>query len=334
MSMADRVLVTGAGGFLGSYVCRKLLESGYTPVAGIRHIDTWPELRRAVPGLVEHSLLGDLSGNRNLQCRLANVVAIVHLAGRAPSAFHRAFERSRDYIRANVDGTRSIAHAAVAAGVRRMIFVSTAKVHGELTSDRPFTEDAPASHRTPYASSKWKAEEILRGIAANTGLEVVIVRPPQVYGPGVRGNFLRLMNLVDRALPLPLPAKDNRRSLLGVENLADFLVRCVNHPRAAGLSFLVKDTGDISTRSLIERLAQLLARPARFLPVSDSLIRFVAKLAFEQEAAVSVLDSLVIDSSRAERLLNWAPPSTLDDGLAATALWFRETKRKGRARDR
>ena len=324
--MTERVLVTGADGFVGTYVCRKLIESGYVPRAGVRGLNAWPELQRTIPGLTEYSLLGDLSANGNLRAHLTNVSAVVHLAGRAPATADAATEPSQDFQRVNVDGTKSIALAAADAGVRRLVFVSTVKVHGESTNDKPFSENSPADPRTPYAASKWEAEELLRDVAAQTGLEVAIVRPPQVYGPGVRGNFLRLMRLVDRALPLPLPKKPNRRSLLCADNLADFLVRCVAHPRAAGQSFLVKDADDISTRELITRLARLLSRPLKLLPVSAPLIRLAAKLASKDEAAGRVLDSLVVDSSRAQQLLDWTPHVTLDNGLAATARWYREMK--------
>ncbi len=253
--MTERVLVTGADGFIGRYVCRRLIEAGYIPQAGVRDLAKWPELQRAVPGLGDFSHLGDLSASQNLRPHLANVSAVVHLAARTPLTTEKAAAATREYQRVNVGGTKSIALAAAAAGVRRLVFVSTVKVHGEATFGKPFAEDMPSNPRNPYAASKWEAEEELRSVAAATGLEVVIVRPPQVYGPGVKGNFLRLMRLVDRGLPLPLPQRRNCRSLLGAENLADFLVHCVNHRRAANQSFLVKDTEDISTRELMERLA-------------------------------------------------------------------------------
>lgn len=329
--MTERVLVTGADGFVGRYVCRRLIESGYIPCAGVRDLKRWRELQQVVPGLSDFSLLGDLSANQNLCARLANVSVVVHLAARAPAATHNAAKTPQEYRHVNVGGTKSVALAAAAAGVRRFIFVSTVKIHGEATFEKPFTEDMASNPRDPYAASKWEAEEVLRSVAAESGLEVVIVRPPQVYGPGVRGNFLELMRLVDRGLPLPLPGNGNCRSLLGAENLADFLVHCVNHPKAANQSFLVKDTEDISTRELITRLARALARPIRCLPVPAALIRFVAKLTLKEEAAGRVLDSLVIDSSRAQEWLQWVPPVTLDDGLATTARWYRESKRPGQA---
>jgi nucleoside-diphosphate-sugar epimerase len=322
--MNERVLVTGADGFVGKYVCRKLIASGFIPRAGVRTHQLLPELQCVVPGLTEYSLLGDLSANPELRGPLAGVSVVVHLAARVHVMRESAGDPLQEYRRVNVDGTKSIALAAVAAGVRRFIFVSTAKVHGESTSDKPFREDMTPNPKDAYAVSKWEAEEALRSIASESGLEVVIVRPPLVYGPGVRGNFLRLIRFVDRALPLPWSKRGNCRSMIGAENLADFLVLCVDHSNAAGQSFLVKDSEEISTRELITRLARILARPVRLVPVPEALIRLAARLTFKQEAANRVLDSLVIDSRRAQQELQWVPPVPLDDGLAATCRWYRE----------
>jgi len=322
--MNERVLVTGADGFVGRYVCRKLIASGFIPHAGVRTLQLWPELQRVVPGLTDHSLLGDLGANPDLRGPLAGVSAVVHLAARVHVMRESAGDPLQEYRRVNVDGTKSIALAAVAAGIRRFILVSTVKVQGESTFGEPFREDMTPHPEDAYSVSKWEAEEALRCLASESGLEVVIVRPPLVYGPGVRGNFLRLLRLVDRALPLPWPKKGNRRSMIGAENLADFLVRCVDHPKAAGKSFLVKDSEDISTRELITRLARFLARPSRLVPVPEALIRLAARMTFKEEAINRVLDSLVIDSRSAQLDLQWAPPVPLDDGLAATARWYRE----------
>jgi nucleoside-diphosphate-sugar epimerase len=330
--MNERVLVTGADGFVGRYVCRKLVEAGYSLRAGVRNVDSIPGLQRAVPGLSDSASLGDLGANPELRGPLGGVTAVVHLAARVHVMEESSGDPLQEFRRVNVAGTKSLARAAAEAGVRRFIFVSTIKVNGDLTSGEPFSVDMHPAPQGAYAISKWEAEEAIRSVAAESGLEVVIVRPPLVYGPGVRGNFLRLMSLVDRALPLPWPKGENRRSMIGARNLADFLVQCVDHPKAAGQTFLVKDSEDISTRELIARLARLLARPVRLVPVPASLIRLAASLTMKKEAAGRVLNSLVIDSDRAQQLLSWAPPVTLDEGLAATARWYREIYLPSRAK--
>jgi nucleoside-diphosphate-sugar epimerase len=205
-----------------------------------------------------------------------------------------------------------------------MVFVSTVKVNGESTPRTPFTEDDPPDPQDPYAVSKWEAEEVLRSVGAKTGIEIVIVRPPLVYGPGVRANFLRLMTLAARGIPLPLPDTKNRRSLIGVENLADFLIQCVSHPMAANETFFLSDGEDVSTRELIVRLSLALGRSARFLPVPEFAVFLAARLAGKQAAADRLFGSLVVNSAKARQELGWTPPLTLDSGLAATARWYLE----------
>jgi nucleoside-diphosphate-sugar epimerase len=326
--MTERVLVTGADGFVGKVVCRRLIESGYTPRAGLWNVKLWPALQAAMPGLSEFAILGDLGTNPNLHPALANVSAVVHLAARVHVMHNNAAHPLGEYRRINVDGTKAVALAAVEQGIRRMIFVSTAKVNGESTYSNGFSEDDPPNPQDPYAVSKWEAEEALRSVAATTGLEVVIIRPPLVYGPGVRANFLALMKLVHRGIPLPLPDTNNTRSLLGVENLADFLLHCVGHPGSGNETFMVSDGEDISTRELVARLARALGRTARFLPVPAAAVRLAGKLVGRETAVCRLLGSLAISSDKARQRLGWKPPLTLDSGLAATANWYLDSLKR------
>jgi nucleoside-diphosphate-sugar epimerase len=278
--------------------------------------------------LSEFAVIGDLGANPNLNGALENVEVIVHLAARVHIMHDDAAAPWKEYRRVNVEGTEVLARAAAEQGVRRMVFVSTAKVNGESTSGRPFSEGDPPDPQGPYAVSKWEAEKALRSLAAKTGLEIAIVRPPLVYGPGVRANFLRLMRLVERGVPLPIPDTKNRRSLIGVENLADFLALCVSHPGAANETFVVSDGEDVSTRELIARLARALGRSARFLPVPEFAVRLGARLVGKETAVNRLFGSLVINSDTARQRLGWKPPVTLDSGLAATARWYLEWSRQ------
>ena len=327
VGMKEKVLVTGANGFVGKTLCRRLLQGGYAPRAGLQSRALWPELQAATPGLSEFAVIGDLGANPNLNGALENVAMVMHLAARVHIMSDDPVDPWKEYRRVNVEGTEALARAAAEQGVRRMVFVSTAKVNGESTFGKPFTERDPPDPQDPYAISKWEAEEALWSVATKTGLEIVIVRPPLVYGPGVRANFLRLMRLVERGVPLPLPHTKNRRSLIGVENLADFLARCVSHPGAANETFLVSDGEDVSTRELIARLARALGRSARFLPVPELAVRLAAGLVGKKAAANRLFGSLAINSDTAREKLAWKPPVTLDSGLAATARWYLESSK-------
>jgi len=323
------VLVTGANGFIGKTLCRRLLEVGYTPRAGLRSRMLLPALQAAVPGLNEFAVTGDLGANPNLDGALQNVGAVVHLAARLDEIHNDAANPTlTEFRRVNVDGTVALARAAASQGIRRMVFVSTSKVNGESTPARPFTEGDPPDPQDMYAVSKWEAEEALRSIGATTGIEIVIVRPPQVYGPDrVGANFLRLFKLLERRIPLPLPDTKNQRSLVGVENLADFLVKCVSHPAAANETFMLSDGEDVSTRELIVRVSLALGCSARFLPLPESMIRFAARLAGKEAAVKRLFESLIVNSDKARQKLGWKPPLSLDSGLAATARWYLESSK-------
>lgn len=315
-----RVLVTGSTGLVGRVVCRHLLASGYAVRACFQHPEGTALLAH-FGDRVELCCTGDMGAKTEWEEALEGVEAVVHLAARVHMVQDRARNPIGSYRRLNVAATEQLAEAA-SRRARRFVFVSSVKVNGEQTIAKPFDEmDAP-NPQGPYGISKWEAENALRRIAGTSGMEVVIIRPPLVYGPGVRANFLRLMQAVYRGLPLPLPRMDNRRSLMGVENLAHVLVQCLSHPAAANRTFLVSDDEDISTRELVSRLAGAFGRPCRFVPLPESWLRIAARILGRQEQITRLFGSLTLSCACARERLGWNPPVALNDGLAATAHWY------------
>jgi len=320
-----RVLVTGAEGFVGRVVCRRLTEAGFVVRAAMSRAVRWEKLKSAVPSVQEWVEIGDPGVTSHLQGAFENVDAVIHLAARVHGTLENASEEASRMACAH--GASALARAAADAGVKRMVLISSIKVNGASTPDRAFTEADPPAPKGPYGASKWEAEKALWAVAAETGMQAVVVRSTLVYGPGVRANFFSLMKLVAMGFPLPLPETKNHRSLIGVENLADFLVRCVEHEKAAGETFLISDGEDVSTRELARRIARALGMKAHFLPLPAVVMRMAARK-MGMEAVVSrLLDSLVVDSSKARTLLEWTPPVSMQDGLAETAAWFLAVKR-------
>jgi nucleoside-diphosphate-sugar epimerase len=312
-----RVLVTGATGFVGRALCPVLRAAGHEVIAAARDV-TAP-----FPSGIAVRAIADIGPGADWTPHLANVGAIVHLAARVHRLGESGDAALSENRRINRDGTRALAEAAVKAGVRRLVFASSVKVNGENTNGRgPFTEDDPVRPGDAYAISKWEAEEALRALAAKTGLEVVIVRPPLVYGEGVKANFLSLLKLCRRAPPLPLGGIDNRRSLIYVGNLVDALVRCVGAPAAASRTFLVRDGEDVSTPELVRRIASALDRPARLFSVPPAVLRLMGQLTGRSETVARLLDTLAVDDRKIRRDLGWSPPFAMTEGLTRTGGWF------------
>ncbi len=310
------VLVTGASGFVGRHLCRSLLEDGHEVRAAVRDPASAP------PGVAVVAV-GEIGAGTDWAAAVDGVETVVHLAARVHVTSDAAADPLAEFRRVNVAGTEVLARAAAAAGVRRLVLLSSIKVNGEATTTTPFREDDPPAPQDPYGVSKLEAERRLRAVAGETGLEATIVRPPLVYGPGVKANFLRLLRLVDRGLPLPLAAIDNRRSLVGVRNLCDLIGRCAVDPRAAGEVFLAGDGADVSTPDLIRRIAAALGRPARLFAVPPALLVGLGRLTGRGAAVERLRGSLQVDIAKARRVLDWTPPVTLDDELAATAAAYR-----------
>lgn len=307
------VLVTGANGFIGRVLCETLVAAGRTVRKAVR---------APVPGLPDAVAVGDIGARSDWHAALAGVSHVVHLAARTHVLRETAADPIAEYRRINVHATEQLARSAADCGVRRLLFLSSVKVNGERTGERAFTEGDAPRPEDAYGVSKWEAEQALARIAAETGLEVVVLRPPLVYGPGVEGNFLRLMNLVARGVPLPLGAIANRRSLVFVGNLADAIVKALPTPRAAGRTYLLNDGEDVSTPELVRLLAQSLRVKPRLLPVPLAALRFAATLAGRRDELARLAGSLQADSSRIRRELGWEPRYTLAQGLEETARWY------------
>lgn len=267
-------------------------------------------------------MIGSLNAHTDWSKALAGIDAIVHLAARVHVMNETAAGSLAAFRETNVIATEALARAAASDGVRRFVYVSSVKVNGETTGDRPFSRSDNASPADPYGVSKYEAEVALSAVAASTALELTIIRPPLVYGPGVGANFLRLLKLVQRRIPVPLAAVDNRRSMIYNGNLADALLLGATHPDAAGRTYLVSDGEDLSTRELVCRLGLELGRPARLWSVPPAVLRAAAKISGRTAEADRLIGSLVVDSSAMRAELDWRPPYTVDEGLAETARWF------------
>lgn len=269
----------------------------------------------------EWVVLHDRSGEDEIRQALQGAQAVIHLAARVHVMTDHAADPLGEFRLVNTDWTERLARAAASQGVRRFVYLSSIKVNGEQ-NDRPFSELDPPNPQDPYGLSKWEAEQALARISAQTGMESVVVRSPLVYGPGVGGNFLQLLNIVRRGIPLPLALVQNRRSLLYLGNLVDALVTCVRHVRAAGQTYLVSDGEDLSTPDLIRRLGRAMGVAVRLWPVPLAVLRWVGHVAGKQAVIDRLLGSLQVDSSKIRRELDWQPRYSVDRGLAETAAWY------------
>jgi len=309
------LLVTGAGGFVGLRLCARLAAAGHAVKAAVRRDSA--ALAAFAPA-VDVVRVGDIGPNTDWQAALAEVDMVVHLAARAHVMNDRASDPLAAYRQVNVAGSERLARAAVAAGVRRLIYMSSIKVNGEATVDAPFREsDAPAP-LDAYGRSKWEAEQALSRIAAETGLVLTALRPPLIYGPGVKGNLARLLGWIERGLPLPFASVVNRRSLVYVENLIDATLAVMRHP-APGRLYLVSDAQDLSTPQLIRALARGLGKTPRLLPFPPSLLRLAGACTGQGDAIGRLVGSLQIDTSRIADEIGWRPAHDPEQGLILTA---------------
>ncbi|MGE0351070.1 UDP-glucose 4-epimerase family protein [Hydrogenophaga sp.] len=304
-----KILVTGANGFVGGATVAALTSRGRVTVATTR--------RRA-----ENSIgIGSIDRHTDWSFALTGCDTVVHTAARVHLLHDRVPDRLSAFRAVNVEGTLQLARHALQAGVRRLIFLSSVKVNGEGTQpNRAFHGNDPPTPLDPYGISKHEAEIGLREIATATGMQVVIVRPPLVYGPGVKANFAAMMRAVQRGLPLPLASvTHNRRSLVALDNLVDLLITCIDHPAAANQTFLVSDGEDLSTADLLRRMGHAMGKPARLLPVPPALLTLGAAMIGKRDVAQRLLGSLQVDIAHTRDTLGWTPPIGVDEGLRRAA---------------
>ncbi len=307
------ILVTGATGFVGRALCQRLVDSGFRVRAAIRNADRAKGLAPAI----EPCVVGEIGAQTQWQDALREVGIVVHLASGAGAPGASLQARYREI---NVAGTRSLAIAAAAAGVRRLVFMSTIKVNGEQTPDnKPFTESDRPQPEDAYGQSKWEAEEFLMKQFKTGELSITILRPPIVYGPGVKGNLLALMKALHRGMPLPFASVHNHRSLIYIDNLIDAILACMDSSVAAGKTYLVSDGEDISSPDLIRALAAALGVPKRLFPFPVALLKLGATLLGKGGEIARLTGSLRVDSSRIRDELDFKPRYALAEGLARMA---------------
>lgn len=309
------ILVTGASGFIGRAFCAKMLANGWQVRGIVRSAAPLPEGVLGIP-------LSSIDATTDWTAALAGVDTVAHFAARVHVMNESASDPSAAFRETNVRGTQRLAEAASAAGVRRIIFMSTIGVHGNATHGSPLTENSPLQPHNAYSQSKLEAEKVLRDLAASRGLESTVIRAPLVYGPENPGNFLRLLRLVDLGWPLPLASVNNRRSFVYLGNIVDALALCASHQKAVG-TYLVSDGDDLSTPQLLVKLSIFLGKRPRLFPFPPNILRLAGRCTGTRDSIEKMVDSLAIDSRKIRRELGWDAPFSNDTGLQATAAWYR-----------
>lgn len=317
--MTKRILLTGSTGFVGSVITAQFKNSDSQLCPVVRYIkDDSPQSAIEV---------GDIDGNTDYSRALSGVDVVIHVAARAHIMNDESSDPLAEYRKVNVEGSENLARQAAAAGVKRFVFISSVKVSGESTTAKsPYSELMKSAPEDAYGQSKYEAEEMLKQVSADTGMDVVIIRPPLVYGAGVKANFLSLLKLSSLSLPLPFGAVNNKRSMVYVENLVDFIIRCIDHPNAANQTFLVSDGEDLSLKSLITYIRKAMGKSPLLLPVPVGLFKLAGKLTGKSGVVDRLVGDLQVDSSKARELLDWTPPFTVEQGIAATVLDFNNRK--------
>ncbi len=320
VTVTSTALITGANGFVGQPLCAALLAQGWRVKGALRS----PHQLGA--GL-EPVIVGEIDGETDWTNALSGVDVVLHLAARVHVMKDDSIDPLAEFLKVNLHGTTNLARQAAKTGVKRLVYISSIKVNGESTGlNQSFSESDSADPQDPYGVSKWQAEQALQQISQETGLEIVIVRLPLVYGPGVKGNFISLLSAIDKGVPLPLAGANNARSLIYVGNLVDALSVCAKHPAAAGQTFLVSDGEDVSTAMLVEKIARVLGRSNRAFYFPPVLMRAAGMVLGRSAQIDRLFDSLRVNSGKIRNQLSWFAPYTLEQGLRATADWYRSNR--------
>jgi len=308
-----KILVTGATGFIGKEVVNSLLAADKFQTVAIavrKNIGFWD--KRVVPHLINN-----LEHNLDWSFALEGISTIVHCAARVHVMSDKSINPLKDYRQVNVKGTINLAHQAAQAGVKRFVFISSIKVNGETTNlGSPFTADDKPAPQDAYGISKHEAEKGLIEIADSSDMDLVIIRPTLVYGPGVKANFLSMINWINSGIPLPLGSINNKRSMVSLDNLVHFILVCLSHPKAANQIFLVSDDEDISITDLLHRIYKISGKPNRLIAISPKLIKIIATIVGRKDIAIRLCSNLQVDIKKSCLLLNWKPPYNIDKSLA------------------
>lgn len=314
-----QVLITGANGFVGSALCMQATTHNLIVKGAVRSAQSLPANTKAV-------LIEAIDSSTDWHNALQGVDVVVHLAARVHVMNDLSADPLTEFRKTNVDGTLNLAKQAALAGVQRFVFISSIKVNGESTAlGQPFHADDEPKPMDAYGISKREAEDALRQLAIDTDMEIVIIRPPLVYGAGVKANFRSMMRWLDKGIPLPLGAIHNQRSLVALDNLVDLIITCITHPAAANQTFLVSDGEDLSTSELLRRMANALGKSATLLPFPVSLLQMTATLLGKRAVAQRLCGSLQLDISKTQQLLHWTPPVSVTEALQKTAHSYRSS---------
>jgi len=315
----NKILITGATGFVGRYLCDFLASLGYGVIGTTRS-----RTSDSASSNYELRTIGDIGDDLDWGSILEGIDYVVHLAARVHVMQDVEKDPLAEFRRINVRGTEQMLRHKGMRNVRRFVYLSSVKVHGEETTDAPFSASDRLMPVDPYGQSKLEAEQLVEAIGTELGIETVIIRPPLVYGPGVGGNFVRLLRMVHKGIPLPFGHIENSRSFVSVQNLCDLIGECLANSAASRKRFLVSDNNDVSTPELIRLIATSMSRPTRLVPVPASILRLGAKLIGRPAEASRLIDSLQVDIEDTMQTLDWKPPLTLADGIQSTVTWYEE----------